>query len=336
MRLGALLGAIPVAAALSGCPSLDGFAGDGGADSGFNQTGFISLDAAVKFCSKALTCVNLPKSTITSLHVPVDGSNFAACVSWVAGTIPQDRPGIAVTAKALECAANADSCATASACMWFEYVSANDPRCVGYTGGMNGQCSPTKTATLDCSLGFIAHCDNPFNYTGSSCLQSSMGVYFCAVSSGLCASTDAGVGPSPCQGTFYTYCQGGLLVGFDCNVQGMDCSSPGCTTNGVYKSCTGTAVVTCGDSSKRVEVCDGLVQSEVNCDTLGGSCDVSGTNVPRCITPSDTCSPYDTDENVCTGDVISLCVGGQKLQYDCSSVGLHCKSAAGALSGHCE
>ncbi len=337
MRHGLLpsLGAVVLAAVLSGCPSLDGFVGDGGADGGFNQSGFIPLDEAVKFCSKALTCVNLGKSTLTSLHVPVDANNFAGCVSWLAGTIPQDRPGIALSAKALMCAADASSCSTASACMWFEYISPSDPRCVGYSGGANGQCSPTKTATYLCPYGFIAHCDNPFNYTGSSCLQSSSGQFFCAVSSGLCSNPDSGTAPTPCSGSFFTYCQGGLLVGFDCNVQGMDCASAGCSTNGTYTPCTGAAVVTCG-ANKRVEVCDGLLQSEINCDTMGGTCAVSGTNLPRCTTPADTCSPYDSDENLCSGDVISLCVGGQKLTYDCTKVGLHCKDGSGSLSGHCE
>jgi hypothetical protein len=331
-----LLGVVgPLAAVLSGCPSLDGFAGDGGAqdgDAGLPANGYVSLDEAVKFCSKALTCPNLGKSTLTSLHVPIDSNNFSACVSWLAGTVPSDLPGVSLTAKALTCAADAQSCSTAGSCMWFEYVSANDPRCVGFTGGQNGACSPNLTSTYQCMFGFIAHCDNPFNYTGSTCLQSQAGPYFCAVSSGLCSSPDAG-SPPPCDGNFYTYCQGGLLVGFDCSVQGMTCGASGCLTNGTHKTCSGFGSVSC--SGAKVEVCDGLLQSEVNCDTLGGTCDASGA-VPRCTTPTDACSPYDANANSCSGNVISLCVGGQSLQYDCSSVGMQCVAGSGNVSSHCQ
>jgi len=338
MRRGvwSVLAVAPLAAVLAGCPSLDGFVGggDGGsdADAGFPTNGFVSLDEAVKFCAKALTCPNLANSTLVSLHVPIDSKNFSACVSWLAGTVPSDRPGVTLTAKALTCSAEAASCTAADSCMWFEFVSASDPRCVGFTGGQNGACSPNKTSTYQCDFGFIAHCDDPFNYTGSSCLQSSVGPYFCAVSSGLCSSPDAGK-PAPCDGDFFTYCQGGLLVGYDCSVQGMACGASGCLTNGSHKTCTGQPIVSCGGD--RVDVCDGLVMSEVNCDTLGGTCDATGS-VPRCTTPNDTCSPYDAAENTCTGDTISLCVGGQQVQYDCSSVGMQCATGSGSVTSHCQ
>ncbi len=321
-----------------GCPSLDGFVGDGGAESiadvaqndgGFG--GFLSLEDAARFCTKALTCPYLKDSTEVSIEIPVDAANYAACVSWLAGPLPPDRIGLPQATKALSCAASATSCTAADGCMWFEFIDSTDPRCFGIT---TSACSTDKKSFYECSTGFgaafIAHCDNPFNYASSACISS--GSTFCAVSGGLCSDPDAAA-PPPCNGSFYTYCANGLLVGYDCNAQGMTCSAAGCLSNGVLKPCGTVGDITCqGDT---VDVCNGQLTSEFNCASMGATCDGSGL-VPRCALPQDTCSPYDTNANVCTGDSISLCIGGQPTTFDCASIGMHCASASGKLSAHCE
>ena len=344
--MGRVLVAPLLAVTLCGCPSLDGFAGDGGSDvttetaaDGGSGGGYLSTADAVRFCSRALTCPNLQKSTQISLDIPVDGANFAACVSWLTSALPPSRVGVTQARTALECASQASSCSNASGCMWFEFVSPSDPRCVGYAGGNFGACSPNLASTYLCDFGFIAHCDNPFNYTGSSCLKGSGGYYFCAVSSGLCATADGGAPPPSCSGSFFEYCNEGFLVGYDCEVQGETCGlDPGskqyaCLSGGHFKSCPTAGQVAC--SGDLVQSCDGLTLSEFDCAALGGTCDGSGA-VPRCALPTDTCSPYDGTSNVCTADVVSLCVNGQPASFDCTSVGMHCVAGSGKITAHCE
>jgi hypothetical protein len=341
-----LVAVAPLVVLIAGCPSLDGFVGDGGTDvtttdatdAASPSGGFVALSDAIAYCSKALTCANLAKSTVISLDLPIDGTNFAACVSWLTSTLPSDRVGVTKAQKALQCAAQATSCSAASACRWFEMIDPGDPRCVGYTGGSFGQCSPNLTSTLECNYDFIAHCDDPFNYSGSSCLKGNTGYYFCAVSSGLC-SGDAGASAT-CSGSYNTYCQDGFLVGYDCEVQGMTCGKDpitqqyGCLSNGKSKTCNAAGTMTCAGTT--VDVCDGITTSEINCGTLGATCSTAGNNVPRCVLPNETCSPYDASSNVCTGDVISLCIDGQPNSFDCSSAGMHCVAASGKVGAHCE
>jgi hypothetical protein len=349
MRLGragvSLFVIAPLGVLIAGCPSLDGFVGQeagadavDSADAAAPSGGYLSLTDAIAYCSKALTCgTNLAKSTVVSLDLPIDSNNFAACVSWMSSTLPSDRAGVAKAQKSLQCAAQATSCSAAAACMWFEAISATDPRCVGYTGGSFGQCSPNLAATYECPYYFIAHCDNPFNYSGSSCLKGNTGYYFCAVSSGQCSASDAGTSAA-CSGSYNTDCQDGFLVGFDCEVQGMTCGQDpltkqyGCLSNGHYKSCAQAGTFSCSGDS--VDVCDGITTSEINCGTLGATCDATNP-VPRCALPNETCSPYDTSANVCTGDVISLCINGQPSSFDCSSAGMHCQPPSGKTTAHC-
>lgn len=333
----ALLGALE--AAVSGCPSLDGFVSDGGApeadaDAG-PSGGFLSLEDAVRFCSKTIVCPNLAKSTLISLHVPVDDQNFASCVSWLAGTVPTDQVGMTQRRQALACATQAATCSVASACMWFEFVSATDPRCVGYTGGTSGECAANGATTLYCSAAFgaefVEHCDNAINYSGSTCLLGNQGLYFCAVANVSCAAG--------CSGTFYTQCDQGLLTGIDCNVLGLTCGKDPqsnvdqCLSNGAYKACGAAGTVAC--AGDHVTVCDGIYESEYDCDALGGTCDATGV-VARCALPGDACTPFDSDVGVCSGDSISLCVGGRPQSFDCTTLGMHCVAASGKISAHCE
>lgn len=334
--------AAPLALLLSGCPSLDGFVTDAGAadvsdagDGGGPGAGFLPVDDAVRFCSKALTCPNLDRSTIVSLHVPVDPKKFAACVAWLANELPSDQLGLTQRRQALECSATAATCSGANACMWFEFVSPTDPRCIGYTGGMSGECAAGGTTTLYCdsSFGaeFIEHCNNTVNFSGSSCLTGNQGLDFCAVGNVSCQSA--------CSGSFYTQCDQGLLTGIDCNALGLSCGKDPsqqifeCLSNGAYKACTAAASVAC--AADHVSVCDGVYESEFDCDVLGGTCDQSGS-LPRCALPAEACSPYDSDENVCTGDSISLCVNGQPLAFDCTTLGMHCVNGSAGVSAHCE
>lgn len=321
------------AGAEADAPPPDGGGETGGPDGG--AAGYLSLDDAVKYCAHAFACPYLPSSTIGSLGVPVDALHFSACVNWIAGPIPPDRPGLAAQAKWLKCAADATTCIEAGSCMWWEYIGPGDARCQGTPdGGSNGICAEDAGAAYYCKDGIIAHCTNSGYAIGSSCMVGMDGSRRCSLAK-TCTMPDA------CMGTYEAYCGAGsnLYQGIDCAITGYTCGLDpmsgfiSCLTDGQLKTCS-AAAVTCDGSGTMVTVCDGSQINEFRCASLGGTCDTTG-GAPRCKLPNESCSPYDSDRDKCAGDTITLCVGGQKLTYDCTKAGLACKPASGSVSAHC-
>jgi hypothetical protein len=370
--IGVMVGAVSLA--LIGCPSFDGFVGgsadagppeaapldatqdspldtaqadggqpDGRTDSGPMHMGYLSLADAARFCAKALTCPNLAKSTQHSIGVPVDGSNYSACVSWLAGQLPPGRIGLPQADALLSCAENAGTCAAANACMWWEVVSPTDLRCAGVDAGADagtvGSCSPSGDAIYYCAQAppYVWHCTSEVYYPGSTCLfdDAGGGGYACEVATG-CGSVP---GSGQCMGNVVSYCTGGNhIAAYDCSVLGLPCGfDPNamvydCLSNGMESFCPDmSAPPTCAGNV--VSLCAGSFQGGIDCGTLGGTCDATGT--PRCKMPTDTCSPSDANSNTCTGDTISLCVSGRPVTLDCTSIGLHCLAAGNGLTPHC-
>lgn len=331
-----------VALAIGACTVFDGLVaapvgGDGGlpdaqgTDAGPPPAGFLSLEDAARFCTNAIKCPYLGSSTIQSIDVPVDGLNYSSCINWLAGPLPSDRIGVPQAAAALRCAARATSCPQAGACMWDEVVAANDPRCQSGDGGRT--CAEDGGAMYMCSAGFILHCTNPIYAAGTTCLVGTDKVPWCALGKNCNLSTQ-------CKGNELDYCGANtnLTNGYDCTTSGLTCgfdtasSTYDCLTNGVLKNCT-TVGVTCSGTS--VDVCDGLYDSLYNCGAAaGGTCD--STALPRCKRPSDTCTPIDPGVNTCTGDVVSLCVGGKTTSLDCTTLGMKCVPGTGGASPHCQ
>jgi len=305
--------------------------GDGGA-----PAGFLSIDDAVKFCANAFKCPWLPSSIITDYGVPVDALHFSGCVNWIAGPIPPDRVGASLQAKWLKCAADAKTCADTSNCLWWELMDpATDPRCATMKdAGPFGACAEDAGAAYYCKDGIVAHCLHAGYAPGSSCLTGTNGDHRCALSKNCMT-------PDSCMSSYEVYCgaSSNLREGIDCAITGYTCGLDPmggliqCLTEGQYKTCNAVAV-TCDQNGAIVSVCDGAQVNEYKCTSLGGTCDNTGS-VPRCKIPNETCSPYDMAEDQCMGTSISMCVGGKKLNYDCSKVGLTCKPGAGAVSAHC-
>lgn len=338
--LGAAGAAIVVAAS---CTIFDGLdakvtGAEGGVDGGGDtvappdtQPGYLSLSDGVAFCSNAFACSLLPSGVEFSVDVPVDSNNFSSCVGWVSGPLPKDRVGHDSTAKFLDCAAKATSCADASKCFWYEPLATNDPRCAGLDAGANGACEEDASALYFCAAGnpAIEHCSNAFFPAGFSCVTGADGLPYCA------GKTCAG---DQCNGSFLEFCgaTNKLYNGQDCSAGGFTCgfdSTEGyndCLTNGVAKTCSALAVACQGDV---VAICDGAFESHYDCSASGGTCDQ--TAFPRCKLPGETCTPMDANVNVCTGSSISLCVGGQTTSFDCASIGKTCVPGQNGKSGHC-
>lgn len=311
----------------------DAVASDGTSPEG-GAPGFLSIDDGVKFCANAFKCPFLPSSVYNSLAVPVDALHFSGCVNWVSGPIPPDRIGLASQAKWLQCAGNAKTCAEAGACNWWEIVDSKDPRCAPYPdAGFNGACAEDGGAAYYCQDGIISHCTHPGYAPGSTCMVAQNQERKCGVAKN-CNMADS------CMSTYEMFCgTGNVYRGIDCQISGYTCGIDPmggliqCLTNGQYKTCNNIAV-TCDQNGAVVSVCDGAQISEYKCTSLQGTCDNTG-GMPRCKLPAESCSPYDSKQDQCTGTAISMCIGGTQTSYDCAKIGLTCKPGMGAVSAHC-
>ncbi len=345
MRARSILLAVGVGVAAIGaaCTVFDGLDGkvigaDGGdassdvIDAGTNmQPGYLSLADGVAFCSNAVACPLLAESVEFSIDVPVDSNHFSSCIDWVSGPLPKDRVGHDDTAKYLQCSARAKTCVDAAGCNWYEVLAPNDSRCAGNDGGGGGKCAEDGGAIYYCgSNPSIEHCTNGYYPAGFSCTKGADNFFYCA------QPTCKG---DQCRGAFLEFCGGTNKIynGWDCNVGGFTCgfdSTEGyvdCLTNGVAKKCTALSVTCQGDTAI---ICDSVYESHYDCGNYGGTCDQTG--FPRCKRPGETCTPLDSDVDVCNGNVISLCVGGQKTTFDCSSIGKACVAGSNGQSSHCQ
>lgn len=317
---------------LLGCPSLDGFTGkseNGASDAGPKGKGFLSLEEAARLCSKVQTCPTLGYSVGYSLLVPINTKSYSACIDVLTAPLPSTQVGVAQQAQSLSCAAKASSCPVAAACLPYEYVESNDPRCQGADGGANGNCAPDGKAVYDCFYKRVIHCDHPYFYPGSTCLADSNGVYQCAA-----AQTCSG-GATTCKGNIVTFCStGNVAYGTDCAFWGASCGKnqatggQDCVLNGITPTCA-TDSVQC--VSNRVRTCFGKFFSEIDCVALGGTC--ASDPIPHCTLPSDKCQQTDAAVATCTGDSIQLCVAGKSQVFDCTSIGMKC--LVGLKGGYC-
>ena len=316
---------------LTGCPSLDGFSGKSkgsASDAGPTGKGFLSLEDAARLCSKIQTCQNLGFSIGYSLLVPINTKSYSACIDVLTAPLPPNQFGVNQQAESLSCAAKASNCPAAAACMPYEYIDANDPRCQAADGGANGDCAPDKKAVYECFYKRVIHCDHPYFYPGSSCIQDSTGAYRCAAAQSCTAQT-------ACSGTIVTFCgSGNVAYGIDCAFWGSSCGkdqssgNQDCILNGITPYCTTDSVQCVSD---RVRTCFGDYFSEIDCVAAGGKCEPDP--IPHCARPADACKQTDADVAGCTGDSIKLCVAGKPQSFDCTSIGLKC--APGTKGGYC-
>jgi hypothetical protein len=57
---------------------------------------------------------------------------------------------------------------------------------------------------------------------------------------------------------------------------------------------------------------------------MGAKCDATQGATAFCHRPGDVCTPYDDDIDKCDGSKAVVCVGGEKVSFDCKSIGKDC------------
>jgi hypothetical protein len=312
--------------------TLEQDAGAGDADAGepvADPATYLSLVDGARFCARAAACPDLFYSVLLSNAVPIDSENFSQCMSWVAGPIPAKRIGLQKQREALACIAGTETCAESGACLAFEVMSPTDPRCADAGGPET--CVDNGGSTLYCTPTFaqMEHCTAPFFPLGTSCLEGAPD------GSAICASA-AGCTADSCDGAVLYFCNPALDVtlGVDCEVVGNTCgfdSSVGllnCLADGNYEYCQNLSYMCDGD---RVKVCHNAGVSLFDCTEFGATCS-EAIGSPRCVRPTDECTPFDADINLCEGNNIKLCVGGERIDFDCASIG---KTCTGTVAAQC-
>ncbi len=312
----------------------DGSTLDAPFDSG-QAVSYLTLDVAAALCTRFQSCDYLSDSIQDSMGIPVlatETQNFSACVDALAGPLPPKRPGIALQSLVLGCVVNATSCLAAKACLSYEDLDTTDSRCAGK--GNDELCSGTDYEL--CDYGAIFHCGNAA-YVGSQCINNKDAGPEC-VKDNTCPVNSTCSTP-----TVSDYCTNlGGHAQFDCSIYGDYCDIAH-DDAGPFSDCFQAAgeeqagcdedKTTC-DAKNRVSVCGGAVISVYDCTALGETC-VAGASSVSCVPPGAECNPSSAGINVCTGDSLSICVGGVKSTIDCTQYGAFCKSPGVGINSYC-
>jgi hypothetical protein len=345
LATGAALAALP---GFASCTTFDGLKASGTRDAAATEggqpeagepdagplpPGYLSLQDAARACSWLFTCPKLDRSLIRTIAVPADASNFAVCMQWLAGPVDPTRLGLVTQRYVLACLASAESCAAAGACTAFEELALGDPRCAA-----EPDAGPAESCTQDGNIlscnptwgNLLIHCDNSYFNRKGSCTQGADGYHYCAV--------DTSCPPVSCDGLFVLdVCMAGLHIRYDCSVSGQLCGEDtktkglSCVVGGLVEECT-LAGARCQED--KVRVCDGIYVSYFDCAKLGGTCQEQA-GYTNCVLPADTCTPADSAAVVCTGDAVTLCIGGKATTFDCASIGKKCQPPQAPRTAWC-
>ncbi len=324
-------------------PSSGGAASSGGSTSessggagGAAPRSLLPLLDAVNVCSLISRCPTLGGSILLSTGLPLTQTdanalptvrNFSSCIDWLSAPLEVGHPGFGGLRDLLVDVATATRCEDADALL--PRVKSTAAACSRGT-----ECSDAATA-IECPEAVLSHCGRGLFAPGSTCLLKSQAA--CAV--GECAGA-----PVLCDEPYVFRCVDGLREGLDCSLYGLSCEPGlGCIGTVGTATCETVGEQLCSGDANSLRVCagslggDGPTSAEFDCASMGRTCLTEGLAV-RCAASKESCSSYDPDRNVCTGDRISLCVSGEPLDFDCGSVGKSCQpgSADGATSGHCQ
>lgn|GEM_PF-1105764 len=340
-----------VTAAEAGGDDSPGTVGDAGVDAcvGPGQ-GYLGLTEAARVCTTLFECGEQLEFDIeTSLGLIAGNANYAVCMNWLAGATAPDRVGRDIQQQTLKCMARGTTCAQAWGCLGTEtFDPTSDPRCKDGGAQLTGvHCADNNANTIGCDDGLVYHCGSP-PFAGG-------GLNECAIEGDPkdAASYTCGEQVDPCTvrttscdlaTSILSSCDKGSTTNqrFDCRAMGLTCGPTGadsgprysCLTNGTYMKCDGqTFTNKCiGDN---VATCNLLeTVSEINCKALGKKCSMA-EGQPLCVGADDTCSPLGIGVGICNGDVLSLCVDGKPVTYDCACAGMTCSSDGGAGQAHC-
>jgi hypothetical protein len=188
---------------------------------------------------------------------------------------------------------------------------------------------------------FLVPCTPPYFGQPGACFAADAGAL--CVSTGACS---AGLSCSaddktlidclpPTNATFVSYAC--TLTARSCAVlskSGLaDCVLPGhntapCPLHDRRDACDGTSVLACAGGL--------TAQTEFDCFAVGRTCTVSSAGDARCTAPTDTCTPFDADQNQCSsGTKITVCIGGAPSTYDCAGIGKSCVAGGAGQTAHC-
>ncbi|MBI5533098.1 MAG: hypothetical protein HY898_10300 [Deltaproteobacteria bacterium] len=295
------------------------------------QAPYLAQDQAATVCARLFQCPTLGTSIYSSISVPVGDFNYSVCMDRLAGNLPGNRLGRTLQSGILQCMVATTACADAMACLPWEEISADDPRCVG--AGTGSSCIDQNKTMLDCSLLYATHCDSAYFGAGSRCMIGTDGVAACAL------SKDCSDPHRSCEEPMFDSCdlKSGLHESWNCNAAGHKCgvdqstNSAECLTRTTVELCTGFDADCQGD---QMLVCDDFSLSVFDCAAVCGTC-AKGAGEAWCARPGDECTPVDTAVNTCEGDTIALCIEGRKVKYDCKRIGKTCKPGDASGSGHC-
>ncbi len=295
---------------------------------------------AARVCALVQKCSQLNLSLIFSDGIPADPFSYSMCLQWMAGQVPQSRVGLPLQRATIACIARAEQegganvCATAGACLGYEAIAPADPRCGD--GGVTSMCLGA-TDVLRCDYLTIYHCALPDFGPNMKCMKGSDGQYNCG--SGTCGN----MGVSQCLGDLLDGCDTsyGLISDVNCASVGQHCGTDPTNQNGIvcltepgkFQTCNTAGAILC-DAGK-VEVCADGAYSEWDCTSLGETCTMAGGGARCASSHGGSCTPYDPDVDVCNGSVITACVDGAHVCFDCASIGLACSTGEGGPGGRC-
>lgn len=296
--------------------------------------GYLSVVDGVHACRLVHDCPQLSAAIARSIGVPASNTQFSTCLSWLSGPLPASRFGLEAQAMMLQCIARANECSEALECAHVEPLDEMDPRCVGVVGD---QCL-MGGILLDCTTEIAERCHSAFYGAGSECQLGLAGEGRCALST--CVQGNSL--PPRCTSGVYVRCDPAtnLRVAQDCNTVGLTCpegaegADAQCATEDGVFPCDEPGKAVCAPDGTRVRVCDGALASEFDCRDMDADCQQESTG-GRCVRTTDVCTPGTPGIDVCQGNSISLCVGGERIVFDCASVGLACIPPSGPSGGHC-
>lgn len=301
-----------------------------------SAAGYLSLTDGIHACRLVRDCPMLSAAIARSAGIPAIVTPFSACLSWFVGPLPANRFGVTAQRLLLDCIAHANDCVSALACTYVEPLSKGDIRCNGAVGD---QCSPDGTL-IDCTTEIVERCHTPYYGAGSECQLGLAGAGRCALSPCMQETSP----PPRCTSGVYVRCDPAtnLRVAQDCNTVGLTCpegaegADAQCATEDGVFPCDEPGRTTCSPDKTRVRVCDGALASEFECSGMNGTCLATTSGQARCIRPTDTCAPESTGVDVCQGSTISLCISGERINFDCNSVGLSCIPPSGFERARCD
>jgi hypothetical protein len=339
VRLIALATGVGLACTAFDFPAPDNPASDAGSDvltpapDGPASTALLSVSDGALLCAQLFRCPRLDQAIELTIALPVATPlGYSACMDWVAGPIDPARIGLSSQQGLLHAVAVAASCDAAYAALPVQPLDA---------GTCTGAC--LDAAVLEsCAKGdagaFSVSCGYPYFGQPGACYAEA-GVATC-LTAGTCTNGLSCTDPSTLVDCYSS--QLGAFTAYDCVPSGRqcmslgtylaDCVAPGhntapCPLQDVRDECDGTSVRHCAGGR--------LAQTEIDCSAVGRSCSTSNAaSAARCVGPGDACTPFDPDVDQCSGNSISLCIGGSKQSFDCSSQKLACVPGS-AGSGHC-